>query len=219
MNTNYILIGCGFFAAGICVGVAIGNAIGKKTERALADDQIRELRDFYNRKTKCVENEEKKEEIYKQTISEYAGSGNVENTVKAVGQKLVNDALANREKVEKILAESESPDDGYDDTLSEEEKDEIEWESKSIWASDKSSPYEITFQEFEDHKELDKITLLYYAGDGTLTTEDEELIDDVRGTVGDCLVDFAESDERTMFVRNKRLGSDFEIAKVEGSFY
>ena len=217
MNTNYILIGCGAFAAGICIGFFAG----KKSERSLADKQIRELRDYYNRKTKCIENEEKKEDIYKKTISEYAGKEEKKESESSAPQfsKLVNDILENREKVEKILAESESPEEDYDEVMTEEEIDKEEWQSKSIWAADKKDPYVITYNESEEHPEIDKITLLYYVGDGTLTTEDEELIEDVKGTVGNCLDDFEYSDDRNLYVRNKRLGTDFEIIKVESSFY
>lgn len=224
MNTKTII------SAGIAIGLAsfsIGVLIGVRLESDKKDkeyqEKIKELRDHYNRKTKCRENEEQKEDIYKKTIADYSEESetpefNKEKKAPSF-EKLVNEMMENKKQVEEILAESESPQEEYDDEMTEDDIDREEWETKSIWAAEKKDPYIITFDEYEQHPEMDKITLLFYEGDGTLTTEDEELIEDVKGAVGNCLDDFEYSDENTMFVRNKKLGIDYEIAKVKASFY
>lgn len=224
MNTK-VLIGLSF-TLGLGLGVSLGFALGKKSEKREMEEKVRELREHYNRKTKCRENEDVKEELYKKLVSNYNGSENKREGTDdisggATAERLVSKIMADREKAEEILAEGEHPEEEYDEDMSKEEIDMAEWESKSIWNSEKRPPYVITFSEFEDHDELDKITLIYYTVGGTLTTEDDEMIEDVRGTVGTCIEDsnFGESEDRVMFVRNKRLGSDFEITKFDGSFY
>jgi len=229
MNAKVLSSAC-FFVGGILLGMSIGISIGKKMEKKDMEEKLKELRDHYNRKTKCRENEEKKEEIYNDTILEYT-SGNVKEHNKKVeetlknsadyAEKLVSKIISEKKEVEKILSEGEHPEEEYDEDMDNDEIDRVEWEHKSIWNSDKKEPYIITFKEYEDHPELDKITLIYYTVGGTLTTEDDEMIEDVKGTVGTCIddSDFGESEDRVMFIRNKRLGSDFEITKFEGSFY
>lgn len=79
-------------------------------------------------------------------------------------------------------------------------------------------PYVISFEEFcEGEDNHDKITITYYAGDGILVDEEEEIIEDVERLVGeDNLINkFGEGsdDPDVLYVRNERMGIDYEIVR------
>lgn len=67
--------------------------------------------------------------------------------------------------------------------------------------------------------DYEKATLIYYEGDDTLADERDEIVDDVRGTIGTNDPDeLFDQDDRYVYVRNNRLGTDYEIERVEGSY-
>lgn len=83
--------------------------------------------------------------------------------------------------------------------------------------SDENAPYYISVDQFhEEHDDYDKNSITYYAGDMALADETESLIVDIPNTV--C-PDFAQNfgynsgDEHIVYVRNDRLGIDFEISR------
>lgn len=72
-------------------------------------------------------------------------------------------------------------------------------------------PYVIPPEEFGENDEYDKIGLKFYA-DKVLTDDDDERIADVENTVGlDAVNHFGEYEEDSVFVRNDRLKTDYEI--------
>lgn len=72
-------------------------------------------------------------------------------------------------------------------------------------------PYIITPDEFDEFDDYEAISLLYFA-DGVLTGDNYDVIDDVDDIVGaDSLNHFGEYEDDSVFVRNDRLKSDFEI--------
>jgi hypothetical protein len=80
-------------------------------------------------------------------------------------------------------------------------------------------PYVISFLDFcEGNDKQDKVTLSYYL-DGVLIEEpDGEMVDDRIGMIGaDALDRFGElsDDSDVVYVRNEKLGIDFEIVKVD----
>lgn len=83
-------------------------------------------------------------------------------------------------------------------------------------------PYVITLQEFmQEELDFTKITLHYYAGDETLTDDQDALIDDVDGTIGNTNLDHfghGSENDNTVYVRNDNRDADFEIIRVEGSY-
>lgn len=71
-------------------------------------------------------------------------------------------------------------------------------------------PYVISPEEFGE-KDYDQISLTYYA-DEVLTDEENELLENIDATVGlDSLNHFGEYEDDSVFVRNDRLKTDFEI--------
>lgn len=75
------------------------------------------------------------------------------------------------------------------------------------------SPYVIAADEFAEIDGFDTVTLYCYA-DGVLTDENDEVIEDVEGTVGeDSLRTFEVDGYDSVFVRNIEKQTDYEILR------
>lgn len=85
----------------------------------------------------------------------------------------------------------------------------------------KSGPKLIKAEDYGQDPSLGTITLYLYS-DGVLANDEEEAleVDVYRRMIGDCLekFDFRNSSETTIYVRNRKFGSDFEIVKVHGPY-
>ena len=82
---------------------------------------------------------------------------------------------------------------------------------------EEEDPYVISPQEFGDLDDYDKISLTYYA-DGYLV-DGETVIDNVDEVVGpDALDSFGEYEDDSVYVRNDRLKTDYEILLNETNF-
>lgn len=117
----------------------------------------------------------------------------------------------------------EGPQQGSDDTCSEPEETE-EKEEKTVsyneivsnytneepeTTSDK--PYIIDVDIFGEEDGYEVITLTLYS-DGFLADDDDRLIKDIENTVGnEAIKYFDKYDEDSVYVRNDRLKTDFEI--------
>lgn len=78
---------------------------------------------------------------------------------------------------------------------------------------DANKPYVISPEEFSDIWEYDTISLTYYA-DNVLTDDEDEVMEDIEGTVGaDSLERFGEYEDDAVYVRNDRLKCYYEILK------
>jgi hypothetical protein len=84
------------------------------------------------------------------------------------------------------------------------------------------APYVIRFEEFLETKPgYTAEQLTYYEGDGTLCKDDDELVDDVNGLVGDQnLLKFGlgSQDVNVVYIRNERYNCDFEVTRVKGTY-
>lgn len=85
-----------------------------------------------------------------------------------------------------------------------------------------NSPYVISFEEFQVNEENhEQTTLSYFAADDTLADEKEQPIDNTEHTVGDDnLTRFGagSKDNNVVYIRNERLGMDFEVVRSTGSY-
>lgn len=80
-------------------------------------------------------------------------------------------------------------------------------------------PYVIAPDEFGELEHYQQITLFYHS-DGILVDEDEEVIDDIDETIGvESLKHFGEYEDDSVFVRNDRTRTDYEILLDESKFY
>ena len=80
-------------------------------------------------------------------------------------------------------------------------------------------PMIISADEYEDG--LDKYehsALLYFVDSYTLTTDQEEIVDDPLRMIGDVLYDLPSCEGTVIFVRNPVLGIDYDITKMAGKY-
>ena len=116
-------------------------------------------------------------------------------------------------------SEEEHP---LDDDEEDEQKAMEKAEKANNEMNSKARPKVIKATDFDDpeYEHHDKVTLYYYTEDETLTTEDNEIIDDVPALLGDALTKygFTTNDDQVIFVRNYQRGADYEIAKVFGAY-
>lgn len=83
-------------------------------------------------------------------------------------------------------------------------------------------PYIITFEQFcEDFDHHDKCTITYYQGDETLVDEEEEIIADARGLIGEETLErfgHGSDDPDVVYVRNEKMAIDYEVVRQENNY-
>ena len=83
------------------------------------------------------------------------------------------------------------------------------------------NPYVIDFERFCEDPENEKITITYYEGDDTLVDEGDEIFPDISGVIGyESLNSFGKGSEDpdVVYVRNEKLGIDYEVIRNKESF-
>lgn len=98
-------------------------------------------------------------------------------------------------------------------TRYEDIANEYSTESTSAKIEDDNAPYVITPEEFGDVDDYDTTTLYYYT-DGILTDLEDNVVENVAGTVGEDFVShFGEYEDESVCIRNDALKCDYEILK------
>ena len=178
------------FSLGAAVGGLLGYCLTKRYYENLIDDEIDAAVASYERAA-----EDRDEERYqraKEAMKEYGIPGGNYNNVERLD-------LEERTDVDEEL----------------EVKDVNPFPGEKV-----DYPYIITpeayHEEFTDV--VDKETLTYYAGNNVLVTDEDEVleIEDIIGS--DSLEHFGEYESDTVFVRNERLGTDYEVIYMEGDY-
>lgn len=117
------------------------------------------------------------------------------------------------------LAEEEHPED--DEPVSEDMDDIVNAEDFEKEKKIGPGPKIIKASEYGEDPKLDCKQLIYYTDDETLATEEDEIVDDISGLIGDALTKYGfinNDGEDSIYVRNERRGTDYEIIKVHGSY-
>lgn len=211
MNIKYLMVGVISFLA----GVGISSNYYQIKWSKIADKEIESMNDFNKRK---INRFEKLLNMYGAGDSSWKEQTDIDEDNKVVTSELPN--IHDADILDLELAESEYPKD--DD---EEEVDDLdeEYEEKLLKKIIDNSniieyPYVITQDEFDDNfLNHDKINLYFFDEDETLTDDKEEPITDINNLIGpNALYEFINGD--TVFVRNEKLGADFEITIIHGSY-
>lgn len=202
---NKYVIGTLIFASGAAAGAGITYYLVKDKAQKDADKQIEEMRQYVEKKLRPFKTAEKMNEKAKEAEE------------KALGNDTQADFGPDYVDYTKIAREY--------DTRSDEEGDEIDIydEEEALKASEQSpkdensGPRIITIDEFTDISPYyDKVMLRLDTNSFRLfdeLTDQEENFD----LLGDINVDeFVRSDEDVMYIRNDKLGVDYEVEKIEG---
>lgn len=195
------------FAGGAIVGAVIGGFYFKKKYERISNSEIEEAKAFYSQVT----------------ISNYLSKDDsIENDEEPVIDESVAKPDEKKEKNPKEIRKvdytryySDSSDDSYDAEYEDGHRMTKE-------ASEEKGVHYITAESYTyDYPQFPKEELFYYSKDDTLTNNAEELIDDQNQVIGDAIKYFNPDSEEseTIYVRNFNLGCDYEITKINGSFW
>lgn len=171
------------FAAGAAIGSAVTWKFLKDRYERLVQEDSASLREYYSKRDPEKIRVDQDEE------------NEVDNTETKVSP--VPDPTHNVREYAAMLAE-----EGYTDYAN------IEKQQKGV--DDMTKPYVIAPEEFGEC-DYETESLTYYS-DGTLADEADEPIEDVDGLVGrESLTHFGEYEADSVFVRNDKLQTDYEI--------
>lgn len=183
MKYGYLAI----FAIGAAIGSAATWYISKKRYEQAIQEEIDSVKQAFN---------------YKKTVDEMADGfrKGFKEGIEKFEEKTKNENNEIKEKIDVVEYAKRLNQESYTDYSSKsEEKDED------------FAPVVIPPEEFGEYFDYDKISLTYYA-DHVLVDENDELIEDVEGCVGfDSLNHFGEYEDDSVFVRNDRLKTYYEI--------
>lgn len=199
-NTKIILS----FIGGAAVGSLICFALLKEKYETLANEEIEHMNNYYEEELKNVrevveeikESEEQEKKTYVDYVKKYSPN------------EIVKDRYYDMpypDTIDEDYHEDESPpeDPPENDLLYEE-------------------PFVISREDFDDtYAHFDKITITYYEQDDVLADEQDEVIPDIESVVGyEALGRFGDmsDDDNIVYVRNGRLGSDYEIILAQESY-
>lgn len=194
------------FVAGVAVGVAATAKYFDNYYREIADEEIADVK----------KRQKQNGEGVKMDLTAESDSTNDNTEVKRVSYR---DSKWPRPKTP--IAEKPDPSElvkkyNGGEEVEEDLDDEDDEESYQVDFSEPKEPYLISEDEFETVNEFEKEDLVYWEADDTLSDSRDEVVDDVIGVVGYSLTEF--NDEEFIHVRNERLGIDFEIQRMEGSY-
>lgn len=210
MNYRYLLVFVGGFLTGGLTACAVTKKYYEKKAYEKADEEIQdfithydeELNRYYN-----VDADERDELAFVNPEEEPER----EESVKTDYTKFYS---------KEDPAEAEHPmDDGED----EQYGDTIEEQEANLYHhKNKGRPPKILGAEdvIELPAHIENVPLFYYAYDGVLTDEDDNILEHPEYFVGNCLekYDFVNSDEMQIYVMNYAMDVCYDVQKVKASF-
>ena len=171
------------FTIGVATGASVTYILIKKHFKKIADDEIDTMREYFqNKRAEGIDAIEEEPD---------------DAEVKEARDEHQEDKPNIREYASLIKKENYT---NYSDTTADKKKE----------VDDVEKPYVITPEEFGE-LDYSTISLTYYS-DGVLTYESDELVEDVDDIVGaDFAEHFGEYEDDSVFIRNDRMKTDFEI--------
>lgn len=196
----------------LVVGAGIGALVCSKYFKSkyelLADEEIASVK----AKLQNMNSENGRIRRVYQTMDNRPDPADIARRAEEFSRSYDIDAETVVESVTKAVAATLAPQEQEDeDSTDEDAVEETHLEPRK-------DPYFITEDEYYKDNAFDKEVLVYYEDDEVLSDSREEMIDNVHHTVGDAIEEFERSGEEFLYVRNERLGMDFEIQRVEGSY-
>jgi hypothetical protein len=240
---------CGVVGA-LAIGGGVGYFLGRRRAEANVEDrvanEVRAVAEHYKaRERKRTQSEEFAGQLFHGpkavgrggswaglvrgtigTKEEYAArrSGPSPEDIAAVGEVInITDIAGVRDPAAADTAEGEPADIEFKE---DDELDEPDLDSGPPVRTPASKPYVITADQFfEEDEELNhrKIEISYWAEDGILADDADEVIRDVNSIVGSNLKQLFKDNEGShdpaiVYIRNERLESDFSIRKDDRSY-
>lgn len=180
------------FIFGAAVGAAVAWRFAKNRYEQIAQEEIDSVREAFAKKPVTV-------------LNHFHSDPKGDNAEETNAREKANKAKEKPGVTEYAAKLRGTSHTNYSDAVGDSKPDE---EEKDM---DVGAPYTIPPENFGEIEEYEKISLTYYA-DGVLTDDENDIMDDVDGTVGQySLTQFGEYEDDSVFVRNDRLKCDYEI--------
>lgn len=180
------------FMAGVTVGAAAAWLYAKRHYEQIAQEEIDSVKATFAERKDFTVNKQPKEDV--ETNKKKADMAKLKPDIVNYAAKLQEHGYTNySEKSEKIDKQEDS------DSMVE-------------------GPRIISPEEYGEIDGYTQLNLTYYS-DGTLADDDDEIVDDIDGTVGsDFAEHFGDYEDDSVFVRNDRLKCDYEILRDNRSY-
>lgn len=236
-----------FIAGGITGGLGTWYGIREHYQKE-AKEEISAMNDWYREKLKEVEStrtvvvdgvtDENKKDVETFLKENTFGVVASENSPKSTEKR--DDTLAKKQyeslvrqydkmykekpSLESLKASMEHPED--DDEINTEDYVEFVGETEESVECVREphpdtlpGPVIIPEDEFANDWRFEKCTIMYYIGDDTLADEDDTIMDDIENTVSrEALRVLVDEDLDAVYVRNEKLGIDYEITSNERKY-
>jgi hypothetical protein len=212
-NTKILLS----FAGGAATGALICFALLKEKYEALANEEIKNMKDYYQKEIENID------DAYEEEL---------DNLINTMNKDIDEHNKREEKKTYVDYVKKYSPDEivkdkyydmPYPDVIDEDyHEDDGPPEDPPENDLQYEEPFVISREEFDEGcPHFDKITITYYEDDDVLADEQDEVIPDIEAVVGyDSLGRFGDmsDDDCVVYVRNGRLGADYEILLAQESY-
>ena len=209
----------GWLSLGLTIGYFIAKRTLEKRIGALAANEINEVRAYYHQKNKQPDST-----IHHKNAQDTA---DYENRLFDLGyrpekiEEQLGHPVAEPEPlkpVEELSWDTEIEDDDTEPYLEGRRMSE----TLRLMAQDLGKPYVLTEDEyFTENEHYSKETLRYLAGSNTLLDTDEEIIPNPQDIIGDDALAYfkvRQSGLDTVYARNDKITTDYEIIREEGTY-
>lgn len=230
MNTKKVLYLVGSFAAGVAVGFLVSKNQLEAKYDARANEEVAEVKEHYKilHKSEYPEPKDYIADKYRDKLIDLGYETEEERMEVAAGlDRLMAGGVDAGTHISNAFDLSEDQDDSTEikiPPLMEPMGDPMqdpEW-VESVKNRDTDEPYVISVDEFTlERNEYDKVTLGYYREDDTLVDENDIPVDDIEQVIGAAsLGQFGKfsGDKNIVYVRNERVGIDYEVMFDERSY-
>jgi len=195
------LINVLMFTAGAAIGSAVTWKLVKTKYERIANEEIASVKETFAKREKKTVNENDSDT----------------NDISEEPKRVIPDKPDLMEYAAKIREEGYMDYSNQGKSEKKEEKKEPYTRDMDDFAYDEE-PYVIAPEHFDEYDDYETESLTYWS-DGYLTDEDDNLIEDIAGMVGEDYAEhFGEFEDDSVFIRNERLKTDFEILAVEGKY-
>lgn len=191
------------FAAGAAIGSAVTWYYAKKKYEQIAQEEIDSVKEVFAKNASAHHENDIPEDDKAQEKAEMARE---KPSVAEYAKKLSKAGYTNYSN--SIMVDDD-----------EEQTSDDPGEEPGKYFGDKDAqPYVIAPEQFAELDGYDQISLTYYA-DHILADDNDQLLEDVEGTVGfESLTHFGEYEDDSVYVRNDRLKVDYEILRDERKY-
>lgn len=207
----------------LAVGAGIGYLVTKNYYEKVLEEEIEDLKEHFGRTQKISVDDDSKEEV-----SAMDGNGNVinfRNNSHLTRSSLDDNRCEQAKKSYNLVGKHNNQEVEQKDEENEEDNTEItdeagmtEQDFTDLSKVNRTEPYLITDVEFsEEFDHHDKVSLYYYTVDDILAEENEEVIQDIEGTIGYEAMRALDM-QNSVWVRNEPLTIDYEVIAIKKSY-